>query len=72
MVFDLRFFFYWQKIDLIYYTGDFVDHFQWASSVDSVKDAIKFVTDTLKNTFGSIPIIPVLGNHDTHPANLFV
>ncbi|KAG4074682.1 hypothetical protein HA402_004553 [Bradysia odoriphaga] len=59
------------KIDLIYYTGDFVDHIQWTRTEDSVKDAIKFVTDTCKNIFGSIPIIPVLGNHDTHPSNLF-
>lgn len=40
--------------------------------MESVKDAIKFVTDVLKNTFGSVPVIPVLGNHDIHPTNLYV
>lgn len=58
-----------QNIDLIYYTGDFGDHFEWLTSRDSVKDSIKFVTETVKRNLPGIPVAMVLGNHDIHPSN---
>lgn len=56
-------------IDLIYYTGDIVDHFSWKTSVVHNTESIKKMTQFLKKEFPGIPIYPVLGNHEAHPAN---
>lgn len=59
-----------QNIDFVYYTGDFADHFAWNMTRENVKESIEFVTNLFKNLFGELTVIPVLGNHDIHPANL--
>lgn len=58
-----------QKIDLVYFTGDFLDHFQWNTTQDYVKQSLEFVTNVFKNYFSDVPVVPILGNHDVHPAN---
>lgn len=58
-----------QNIDLIYYTGDFADHFEYNTSIAQIKYSIEFITNEFKNSFGDIPVIMLLGNHDVHPAN---
>lgn len=57
------------KIDLIYYTGDIVDHFYWKTSIEYNSDSIKKLTNYFKKEFPNIPIYPVLGNHEGHPSN---
>lgn len=57
------------KIDLIYYTGDIVDHFYWKTSIAYNSDSIKKLTDYFKKEFPNVPIYPVLGNHEGHPTN---
>lgn len=56
-------------IDLIYYTGDIVDHFSWKTSVEHNTESIRKMTAFLKSEFPGIPLYPVLGNHEAHPAN---
>lgn len=59
----------YKHIDLIYYTGDIVDHFSWKTSVEHNTASIKKMTAFMKEQFPGIPIYPVLGNHEAHPAN---
>lgn len=60
-----------KKIDLIYYTGDFADHFGWATSQSHVKHAIEFITRQIKEKFPNTPVIMAFGNHDNHPSDAF-
>uniref|UniRef100_A0A182Q2M8 Sphingomyelin phosphodiesterase n=1 Tax=Anopheles farauti TaxID=69004 RepID=A0A182Q2M8_9DIPT len=59
------------KIDAIYFTGDIVHHFTWNTTVETNEAAMRQVFQLMKRTFPGIPIFPVLGNHESHPANLY-
>lgn len=61
-----------KEIDWIYYTGDFADHFGWATSKSGVKHAIQFITETIKRNFPNKKIALILGNHDQHPSDAYV
>lgn len=56
-------------IDLIYYTGDIVDHFSWETSIEHNTASIRKMTEFWVTEFPGVPIYPVLGNHEAHPAN---
>ncbi|KAF5282840.1 hypothetical protein FQA39_LY17490 [Lamprigera yunnana] len=58
-------------IDWIYFTGDIVSHRVWATSRKENAIAIKTFLQGLKDTFGDIPVYPILGNHEAHPVDLF-
>lgn len=58
-------------IDIVYYTGDVVSHINWATTKEGNADLIKQIHRQLKATFGDIPVYPVLGNHDSHPADWY-
>lgn len=58
-----------QNIDIIYYTGDFGNHFDWLSPRSSVMNGIEFVTRQIKEKFPNVPVMMTIGNHDIHPAN---
>lgn len=60
------------KIDYIYFTGDIVSHKIWATNKKYNSDAITKVMQQFKDTYGSIPVYPVLGNHESHPASVYV
>ncbi|XP_031616396.1 sphingomyelin phosphodiesterase-like [Contarinia nasturtii] len=60
-----------KNIDLIYYTGDFADHFSWLTTKSSIKHSIEFVTQQIKEKFPKTPVIMVIGNHDIHPSDAF-
>lgn len=60
---------FYQNIDLIYYTGDFGDHFDWLSSQLGVKRALEFVTQQIKEKFPNVPVAMAIGNHDVHPSD---
>ncbi|GAB0097654.1 Sphingomyelin phosphodiesterase [Sergentomyia squamirostris] len=62
---------HYSKIDMIYFTGDIIDHFKWATSIDGNKKSISNLTELFKRTFPGVPLYPVLGNHESHPANTF-
>lgn len=59
-----------KKIDVIYYTGDIVDHFSWEITKEGNTDSIKKVFKLLRESFQNIPIFPVLGNHEAYPSNV--
>lgn len=58
------------KIDAIYFTGDIIDHFTYDTSKEGNIESFKFMFDALEKAFPGVPIYPVLGNHEAHPANL--
>lgn len=59
-------------IDYVYYTGDYVDHAVWSTSVTSNKKTIYAVDALLKNKFKNTPVFPVIGNHESDPVNMSV
>uniref|UniRef100_A0A6B2E6Q2 Sphingomyelin phosphodiesterase n=1 Tax=Phlebotomus kandelakii TaxID=1109342 RepID=A0A6B2E6Q2_9DIPT len=61
----------YSKIDMIYFTGDIIDHFYWATSIEGNKISITNLTQLFKSSFPGIPLYPVLGNHESHPVNTF-
>ncbi|CAG7726515.1 unnamed protein product [Allacma fusca] len=62
-----------QDLSMIYLTGDLVPHtgLGWVTEREEVEDIIRNVSNTISRYFPKIPIIPVLGNHDTLPMNQF-
>lgn len=59
------------KIDYVYFTGDIVDHALWATTKDLIKSSVSRVDDLLARIFTGVPVFPVIGNHESHPVNLF-
>uniref|UniRef100_V5GSZ1 Sphingomyelin phosphodiesterase n=1 Tax=Anoplophora glabripennis TaxID=217634 RepID=V5GSZ1_ANOGL len=57
------------EFDYVYYTGDFVSHRVWSTSVENNRDIIA-VTDQFK-AYYNVPVYPVLGNHEPHPLNVW-
>lgn len=57
--------------DMIYYTGDTVNHRIWQSSVRSNTLAMTAVYDAFRTKFPEIPFFPVMGTHEPNPRNLF-
>ncbi|KAB0799318.1 hypothetical protein PPYR_04006 [Photinus pyralis] len=60
-----------QDLDLVYFTGDIIDHKIWKVSVEHNKETIRTVYKKLNETFGNVKVYPVLGNHEPHPVNMF-
>ncbi|KAJ8922712.1 hypothetical protein NQ315_007747 [Exocentrus adspersus] len=58
------------NFDYVYYTGDFVAHRVWSTSVENNTRDIIAVTDQFKKYY-NVPVYPVLGNHEPHPVNLW-
>lgn len=59
------------KIDAVYFTGDIVHHFTWNTTLESNEESMRQIFQLLKERFAGIPVYPILGNHEAHPANLF-
>ncbi|XP_073943112.1 sphingomyelin phosphodiesterase 1-like [Choristoneura fumiferana] len=61
-----------KNIDIVYYIGDTIDHFVWETTHELVNNMTRHVVDKLKNSFGDeVLVIPVIGNHDSQPTNMF-
>ncbi|KAF2893413.1 hypothetical protein ILUMI_12757, partial [Ignelater luminosus] len=60
-----------KDIDVVYFTGDIINHKVWETDVAGNSEAIRDVLRYLKKSFGTTPIYPILGNHEPHPVNLF-
>lgn len=58
-------------VDVVYYTGDVVNHKIWDTSVEANSEEIKFFYRNLKYQFKGKPVYPILGNHEPHPLNVF-
>uniref|UniRef100_A0A1I8QE44 Sphingomyelin phosphodiesterase n=1 Tax=Stomoxys calcitrans TaxID=35570 RepID=A0A1I8QE44_STOCA len=59
------------KIDYIYQTGDIVPHNVWSTTKESNKEMLTEIHDLIAKKFGDIPVFPIVGNHEPHPANIF-
>lgn len=58
-------------IDLIFWTGDNTDHHFFSQSEYNILNEIKITTNLIEHYFPKIPVIPVLGNHDTYPLDQY-
>lgn len=58
------------NLDLIYFTGDVIDHGIWATSRQSNIESLIKSFHKIKENFKNIPVYPILGNHEPHPLNL--
>nr|CAD7597253.1 unnamed protein product [Timema genevievae] len=61
-----------QKIDYVYFTGDIIDHGVWETSQEFNTRVIKEVVQEFNDTFGDIPVIFTLGNHEPTPVNIWL
>ncbi|VEN41642.1 unnamed protein product [Callosobruchus maculatus] len=58
-------------IDMVYFTGDIVDHAVWKASR---KENTKLLYDSFKvfyESFPNIPVLPMFGNHEPAPVNQY-
>ncbi len=53
-------------------TGDIVPHDIWSTTQDDNTKVIQKTSDAILKHFPTATVIPVLGNHETHPVNLYV
>ncbi|XP_070493048.1 sphingomyelin phosphodiesterase 1-like [Chironomus tepperi] len=56
--------------DFIYFTGDFVAHNVWDTTVDKNMALMDKMYQLMIEAFGSKVIYPILGNHEAHPVNV--
>lgn len=56
--------------ELIYFTGDIVDHAAWMTSPESNLLIQRRVLSLFRQEFGSTPVLPVFGNHESHPIDM--
>lgn len=50
--------------EIVYYTGDFIDHGVWETSIEGNIESMERVYKLFKEVFGSTPVYSVLGNHE--------
>ncbi|CAH1126971.1 unnamed protein product [Ceutorhynchus assimilis] len=60
-----------KEIDLIYFTGDIIDHSAWKASKEDNSAEIAYAFQSLKEYFPNVPVLPVIGNHEATPLNVF-
>uniref|UniRef100_A0A336KIJ5 Sphingomyelin phosphodiesterase n=1 Tax=Culicoides sonorensis TaxID=179676 RepID=A0A336KIJ5_CULSO len=57
--------------EIIYYTGDTVDHGIWETSFEFNINAMKKFEDYMAEEFNGMKFYPILGNHEAHPVDVF-
>ncbi|KZC03843.1 Sphingomyelin phosphodiesterase [Dufourea novaeangliae] len=60
-----------QDINYIYFTGDVIDHGVWETSKEGNTKNLEQIYNKMYEIFDTIPVYPVLGNHEPHPLNQF-
>ncbi|XP_046742725.1 sphingomyelin phosphodiesterase-like [Diprion similis] len=60
-----------QEIEYVYFTGDIIDHGVWETTREGNIESIKKTFKQLYETFGSVPVYPIFGNHEPNPTNVF-
>lgn len=60
-----------KQVDLIYFTGDVVDHGVWETSREKNEYRIRYTFGLMKQAFGDVLVLPLVGNHEPHPLNIF-
>lgn len=56
--------------EIIYYTGDTVDHGIWETSFDFNINLMKKFEDYMAQEFEGKKFFPILGNHEAHPVDV--
>jgi len=51
-------------------TGDLVPHNIWTTSISSNIDILVNSSSYIEKYFPRVKVIPVIGNHETHPVNM--
>ncbi|XP_026274503.1 sphingomyelin phosphodiesterase [Frankliniella occidentalis] len=59
------------KVDLIYFTGDVIDHGVWDTSRETNVQILRNTFASMKQAFGDVRVLPIVGNHEPHPLNCF-
>ncbi|XP_073820247.1 sphingomyelin phosphodiesterase-like [Musca autumnalis] len=59
------------KLDYIYQTGDVIDHMVWGTSDEKNEGVYKKVIEKIYEVFPNVPVYPTIGNHESHPLNMF-
>nr|CAD7441276.1 unnamed protein product [Timema bartmani] len=60
-----------QKIDYVYFTGDFVYHGMWESTKEQHTQIITSIVRAFNETFQDTPVFFALGNHEPIQANAY-
>ncbi|KAL0120105.1 hypothetical protein PUN28_008043 [Cardiocondyla obscurior] len=60
-----------ENISYVYFTGDIIDHGVWETSREGNVESLNKSYYQIYETFGNIPVYPILGNHEPHPLNQF-
>ncbi|XP_076651995.1 sphingomyelin phosphodiesterase 1 [Halictus rubicundus] len=60
-----------RDINYVYFTGDVIDHGVWETSREGNTKSLVKIYKKIYETFGNIPVYPILGNHEPHPLNQF-
>ncbi|XP_017757885.1 PREDICTED: sphingomyelin phosphodiesterase 1-like, partial [Eufriesea mexicana] len=60
-----------QDIDVIYFTGDIIDHGVWETSKEGNIESLIKIYNYINNVFNDTIIYPILGNHEPNPLNQF-
>ncbi|XP_023015457.2 sphingomyelin phosphodiesterase 1 isoform X1 [Leptinotarsa decemlineata] len=58
-------------IDIIYFTGDVIDHSLWETSEEGNTKLIYYAYKALFETFKNKSVLSVIGNHEAVPLNVF-
>lgn len=58
-------------VDHIYFSGDIIDHGIWETSALNNTLLLEKILQLMKSELSYVPIYPSLGNHETHPVNIY-
>ncbi|KAF5270328.1 hypothetical protein FQR65_LT05516 [Abscondita terminalis] len=59
------------EVEYVYFTGDIISHQVWNTSQEYNKYYISKMLQKLQDSFGTIPVYPILGNHESHPTDFY-
>ncbi|CAD6992254.1 unnamed protein product [Ceratitis capitata] len=59
------------NVDYIYQTGDIVPHIYWATTKEGNIAMLTRMHELITEKFPNTPVYPNVGNHETHPSNVF-
>ncbi|XP_066583446.1 sphingomyelin phosphodiesterase-like [Prorops nasuta] len=60
-----------KDIEYVYFTGDIIDHGVWETAKDGNVEILTAVYSKIHETFNHTKVFPVIGNHESHPPNVF-
>ena len=58
-----------QDVAYIMWTGDNAPHDNWRTTREEVLSSTSTITALLRRYFPGVPVLPVIGNHDSAPIN---